>query len=360
MRHVLTIVEQLDRAAGELSTDHPINSRLALILVDNATEVMLHRQCMDRLESDSWTSAMRQALQSAIPANPSDAQAKLLEDLGGPGMRPTQRARARGKYFEDKLKVLQQMGDLTQTERRFIKIAHDYRNELYHIGLTHDDIIRSIAGQYYRLSCDLFGRMENLRLFTLSFSSSDTYTEVARRYLPMHNGRVAFSDVETGVLAEKLLDVLPDGIPELAKTLASSARKSIEEVLENFEFLVRDSPFGFDAEEMLEFAQWQFDIEKAVEEQDLIGLWVDPSYRESLDRVATNLKENWKQQHTSIPCENWRHRATALESEADPLIAMDLFQSLRDDMSYLEEAIQSATLELDRQIQQASDIARGK
>ena len=44
MRYVITIVEQLDRAAAELTTDHPINNRLALILIDNATELILHRQ----------------------------------------------------------------------------------------------------------------------------------------------------------------------------------------------------------------------------------------------------------------------------------------------------------------------------
>ena len=49
MRYILTVVEQLDRAARELETDHPINNRLALILVDNATELILHRQCTDYL-----------------------------------------------------------------------------------------------------------------------------------------------------------------------------------------------------------------------------------------------------------------------------------------------------------------------
>ena len=43
MKYVITIVEQLDRAAGELVSDHPINNRLALILIDNATELILHR-----------------------------------------------------------------------------------------------------------------------------------------------------------------------------------------------------------------------------------------------------------------------------------------------------------------------------
>ena len=53
-------------------------------------------------------------------------------------------------------------------------------------------------------------------------------------------------------------------------------------------------------------------------------------------------------------------RATAVERERDPLIALDLYQSLRNDMSYLEESILSAATELDRWIQQQVDMARGK
>ena len=53
-------------------------------------------------------------------------------------------------------------------------------------------------------------------------------------------------------------------------------------------------------------------------------------------------------------------RATAVERERDPLTALDLYQSLREDMSYLEESILSASSELDRWIQQEVDKARGK
>ena len=48
----MTVVEQLDRAAGELRTDHPINNRLALILVDNATELVIERRCSDHVRED--------------------------------------------------------------------------------------------------------------------------------------------------------------------------------------------------------------------------------------------------------------------------------------------------------------------
>ena len=121
---------------------------------------------------------------------------------------------ARGEHLDDKLKVLEQLGDLTRAERRFIKIAHRYRNDLYHVGLKHDDIIRSIAGHYYLLCCDLFARMGEQAIFGPVFSSRDEYTEVARRYLQMQDGRVSFGSVDDEVLVEKLRSALPDEMPQ--------------------------------------------------------------------------------------------------------------------------------------------------
>jgi hypothetical protein len=43
MRFATLVVEQLDRAATELAVAHPINARIALILVDNAAELIIHR-----------------------------------------------------------------------------------------------------------------------------------------------------------------------------------------------------------------------------------------------------------------------------------------------------------------------------
>jgi len=35
-------------------------------------------------------------------------------------------------------------------EAQFVRTAHDYRNELYHAGLAHNDIIWSVAWQYHQ------------------------------------------------------------------------------------------------------------------------------------------------------------------------------------------------------------------
>lgn len=360
MRYILTIVEQLDRATRELETDHPINNRLALILVDNATELMLHRQCTGRLELDSLAYGLLKAHQALVDERSSGEHLQFSEDLTRDVMTPKQRSRAKRIFLDGKLKVLESMEDITSKERRFIAIAHHYRSELYHVGLTHDEIIRALAAQYFLLSCDLFIRLGNKGFFGTTFSSNDEYTDVAKRYLPMRNGRIFPSSIDKSDLADKLLRALPIGVPDLAETLAASARNAIRTITAEFAFLIHENPFSFDANKMFEVAQWQRDLVEALDREGVDGLWIDPNYWEGFSRVATELESKWRQRHSSLPHERWMLRATAVERERDPLTALDLYQTLREDMSYLEESILSASSELDRWIQQEVDRARGK
>ena len=290
----------------------------------------------------------------------SDDWFEASEELRQDAMTPKQRSNAKSKFLVDKLKVLTDMGDLIPAEGRFISVAHNYRNELYHIGLSHDDIIRAISGHYFSLCCDLFVRLGNKASFGPSISSNDEYTDVAKRYLQMGEGQVLPFDVDKGALAENLRSALPNGMPDLTKTLGTSARTSIMAVMGDFAFLIRDNPFRFDEDKILEVAQWQRDLTEALEREDVDGLWVDPNYRENFYRVATALEATWQQRHTSIPSDRWMLRANAIERAADPLVAMDSYQSLRNDMSYLEESIETASSQLDRWIQQEIDRARGK
>ena len=357
MRYILTIVEQLDRAAHELSTDHPINSRLALMLIDNATELVLHRQCTDRLESDDLWAGIHKATQAIVRDHP---EAAIDDDSTVVLLRPEQRSSIRGQHLNPKLHVLEEMGDLTGVERQFIATAHSYRNELYHVGLKHDPIIRAVAGQYFLLCCELFVRMGDLSFFKHSYSSSDEYTSVARRYLPTRDGEIDFSSVDNGLLADKLRGALPDGLPDLSAVLADSAHKCILEVKRDFDFLVQENPFELDTQKMLEVAQWQHDLAEAIQKEDLVGHWIDADYRESHARIAADLEVDWKQRYAAIPIESWTRRATAVGNETDPLKAMGRYRSLRKSMEYLEESIMSAAADLDQWIQMEIDKARGK
>ena len=333
MQYVLMVVEQLDRAIHELSTDHPINNRLALILIDNGTELVLHRRCMDHLFSD-----------------------RMLRSL-----QPKQRRMAKSQFLRDKLKVLEQLDDITRTERRFIQVAHSYRNALYHAGLKHDDIIRAIAGHYFLLCCDLFAQ---LKPSSVSQSSTDRYTAVAERYLPIRDGPFAAlrrgSQALVEELAEKLRSARPKQIPDLTKTLANSARTAIQQIEAALEFSVRENPSNLSSKEVLELAQLELEFRNALEREGVSSYIVDPLYQDAVSQVTNTVEATWRPRHTSLPSENWASRADAIEGEVDPLIAMDLYQSLRNDMSYLEDAISFVAAELDRWQQLQDDIARGK
>lgn len=71
MRSATLIVEQVDRAATELAVDHPLNARIALILIDNAAELIIHRRCERLVRADqrsaapTLTAAKRQSVEDA-------------------------------------------------------------------------------------------------------------------------------------------------------------------------------------------------------------------------------------------------------------------------------------------------------
>ncbi|MBX6321901.1 MAG: hypothetical protein IRY94_08740 [Rhodospirillaceae bacterium] len=67
------------------------------------------------------------------------------------------------------------------------------------------------------------------------------------------------------------------------------------------------------------------------------------------------MKKTWRA--TYRPFDGWRKRADAVGREADPLVAPDIYQALRNDIAYLEDAIGEAADELDAWIQLQTDIA---
>ena len=342
MRYYQTIVEQLDRAASELGIDHPINNRLALILIDNAVELIVHRLCHKHV----WMDGMF----SGYPSP---------EDTGFYVMTESELRKANGRHLKPKLRILVKKGDLNAKESRFISIVHKYRNELYHVGLTHDDIIRAMANQYYLLCCDFFARTGNASVWAVTVPSNGS-TEVMDRYLPEPGAKPYLQDVDDKVVADKLRHALPNEMPDLAETLSYSAVISVENIMDGFEFLVRDNPRGMSANEILELVQWQREFRVVLDKEKIDGHFSSPTYQKEYIRLEQEFNETWTQEYKKIPELRWRRRAEEVKDEADPLIAMDRYQTLRDEMAYLEEAIDTMVTELDRWIQQEIDRIRGK
>ena len=359
MRFVSLIVEQLDRAASELRTDHAINNRLALILVDNATELLVHRQCSDLLDMHEWYAPLH-ARYARCVENESSDNLGSSERLHANLLLPKQLKRVKGRSLSDKLKVLNQLGDIASDERRFIDIAHDYRNELYHAGLAHDHIVRAICGCYFKLCCELFARMKHHGVFTITASSDDEYSETLRRYMGMSDSDLHVLNIDRKNLARQLLDSLPADMPDLPATLALSARKFITVLMENLEFVVQNNAQGFDFDQVLEIVQWQRDLTVIFESSGLTDRELLSGDEAQLIGISEELERNWQQQYSAVPHARWRNRSAVIEREQNPLTAMQQFEDLRNEMRNLEEAIEPAVDAVDQWVQNEIDRIRGK
>lgn len=330
MRYITPVIEQLDRAVLELATDHAINSRLALILIDNALELIVHRRCTDAVELDR----------------------QLHREIWK--LSPKQRRMAGGRSFEDKLAVLVVLGDISDGERRFIAICHDYRNELYHVGLRHDGVVRAIAGQYFKLCLELF---ERLRPMSLCVSSVYKLSEIGTKYLGVQPYGIGFSSIPTA--ANKLLCALPT-VPDIVHCLSRSADLAIDQIEESFNFLVDDNFSESRKDEILDCVQFRAEFSRMLEKEGIDTPYYDPETAGQTSEILTGLKKSWRPRYRKLPTMAWRKRAAEIGLLADFIAALDRYQALRNDMQYLEDAIGEAAAELDAAIQNEVDRARGK
>ncbi len=97
MRFATLIVEQLDRAATELGVNHPLNARMALILIDNTGELIIHRRCEGLVRADRTS--------------------------GAPKLTAANRRSILGHYFGEKIRFLENMSAISDGERHFIDDA---------------------------------------------------------------------------------------------------------------------------------------------------------------------------------------------------------------------------------------------
>lgn len=335
MRYIMPIVEQLDRAARELATDHPINNRLALILIDNAVELILHRRCRDHLMHE-----------------------KTAVRIGRARLTPKQRQMARGSFLDGKLIALRVLGDITEPERRFIAICHDYRSELYHVGLGHQDVVRAMAGRYFELCCDLFAR---LKPSYVSWGSNEQMSSLGQKYLEQLLGkdRSSFAFVEVDKVAPLVLAKLPQ-TPPLPSTLADAAQNAIDRVRDAFQFIVDENPGRMNAQEVLQHIQFYYDLSRRAEREGIEGSALDQEHRRRWSELYREMRKSWKATFRRLPHENWRRRAKTIAGQADALAALDRYQALRNDMAYLEDVITEAATDLDAEIQFQIDMRRGK
>ncbi len=332
MRFATLIVEQLDRAATELAVNHPLNARMALILIDNAAELVIHRRCEDLVRAD--------------------------RRHGAPKLTAANRRSILGHYFGEKIKFLEKMTAISDGERHFIGELHAHRNTLYHVGLSYDDIIRPLAVAYFRLTCDLLHRLDNK---SVGWPKTLVIADTLHPYFPDAANGHHFRGYDAERVSRQLLDRTPEGAPVLEIALAAHSEAFVEQMEAKFDRI----KLGLDKKSTASETFWQ--LQRASDFQNLVRERMHKNGKEDqfipfghpvLNELAAKLMPKWKPRYTSPPFGKWRVRAKGIAKVSDPLSTIRKFTELRSEMEYLARAVDDAHEEFWGWVQQQEDAAQ--
>ncbi|HVV82901.1 MAG TPA: hypothetical protein VHE35_07460 [Kofleriaceae bacterium] len=335
MRFLFDCVEQLDLAVRQFEhEEHPTFARFALILVDNAVELLLYRYCEDELMMDDMMRRMR---------------AERMSD--------TDRADARSQRVDAKLAFCQRRKVVSLDEAAVIRHAHALRNESYHAGVVREDVVRDIALTYYTIACDLLVRWPR---YMTSWSSRDQVSPAVARHLTDAGSSMLRShDAVRAEAVASLRGARPAPKRTLAQALAASLVRRIERLTGGLEFIAD----CLDAEG---------EVGRALYEAQLYAFLRGPSsplrvkaggkrlgFREYHDRVA-EIRASWTPRFRTSPFPRFLRRAQDLRRERSDSRAIAKYERLVDEMEVISTEVSDAVEYFDAKVQEGVDLARGK
>lgn len=129
------IVEQLDVCCDFLEEDSITKNRIAIILLDNISEILLHRSCQSLLNADD-------SAKWIVPPEYDSSKKKKVE-----------------KYFDEKIKLIESQSQISQQIIQILHIGHQYRNAIYHRNKHNENTLITISKILFFTVCDLFSKM---------------------------------------------------------------------------------------------------------------------------------------------------------------------------------------------------------
>ncbi|WP_157376370.1 hypothetical protein [Burkholderia ubonensis] len=318
-------LDQMDLALDQLALKDRNFDRFALMLVDNAVELMLHEHAQD----------IRRDAELYPPDDGPRYDRKLVTAALGP-------------YFDAKIKLARTTGLVSGQLAETIQYLHGFRNSAYHRGARHDGILHALALFYASSACELLAKYQPLFWST---SSRDSISHRAVKYL----GSVKFvSPRDAFRLAwERLADVAAHHGDTLITDLHADMTRTIDLADEQVTFLSQHpEPSGTSRDQVvIDCWLWPIAFSEDGEKYAAAHGGPAPTAPEYLTWIAQNYP--WSVRTDPIP--SWRNRAASLAAESNPHLALKKYCEFMKQTEALRAAIDTSASQLDGYIQNMVD-----
>jgi len=240
------VLFQMDEARRLIDEAHLSALRLALLLLDNAAEVLLDRWTASSLMLDG----VDRRLQASARSWGASANDPTLADLFSRTPLNARQVRNIARFFDEKIAYATTKSALSPSVGSALSHLHRYRNRAHHHADVNEQTLRTSVIILFELCCQL---VLTLKPGMIGHSSREDYSWLQRRF---GAGPGAFWD---DARLQEALDSMRVGLPisdaSLGQTLADNLLSRIDEVLESLDFLVNTAQVEMNQSDVLAAAQ---------------------------------------------------------------------------------------------------------
>ncbi|MET9694812.1 hypothetical protein ABZY81_41570 [Streptomyces sp. NPDC006514] len=331
MERLELIVVQLEEAKGMIAKGRVPNLRLAYLLIDSVTELILHRTVQTELQYQGMLKKLllgyRQNAAWGIPVDAEEVasiEAQIVDDSDLKGI---------DRNFDAKVGLLVRRNLLDEALGPVLEKLHKYRNEMYHRDKQRPEIIRLATLIYFDSACTV---LESYRQMIITYPA-DLGSEICRFTEGRRPGFGGAADLPKKIAAQLRREVGLD-LPQVRSALAAYLGARLDRMVDGLEF-IEDNLGG-----------------RSLVRGDALRLvQANLATNPTLEQVRGR-----RYPHSKADLEQWRTRIAALESIEDKHALVSEYAAIEDSFEPLEEKITDAVFQVDCEVQSQIDFARGK
>lgn len=325
------VIEQLDLALEHIGKGDVHNARFGLMLTDNALELVLHQIVEDkRAIAGSW-------LYREKPY-PHEAQLKKAY-LGS---------------FSDKVAFARIEAAMDDQTARSVNVLHHYRNDVYHAGLAHHEILPSLARFYFHTTTNFVAQYDPRGV---GWGSGQRIPERAQKYF---NGDRTFPGKREDFprACETLAEANAFDADDFSELLAADLGRIIEHVDTCIQ-IVADGVYQGQQQtrdEAIRSTQ-AWDLAFSAEGQTFAR---DRGFEGNPLQIVDILGEKYPLRYRRDPIPSWKAQAKKLRAKADAGAALNHYHSFVTQTGPLRAALEQSAAAAEAEIDAAIDRMRGK
>ncbi|MBY3091704.1 hypothetical protein HFO72_12940 [Rhizobium laguerreae] len=328
-----TVLDQMDLALEHIGKSSVHDARFGLVLTDNALELAIHEFAKNKhSELKAW-----QHLEEKYPHK------KELEE-------------ALGRVFDSKLKFAKIEGIVTVEQARTIMLMHDFRNELYHVGLQHEAILPALSKFYFSMACGVLGSYP-IRGF--GYWHGIQLPERSKKYLTR---RGKCSPAEIGDFSKACRTMEGQCDHKKGETIRTLAEHMEGIITENDTYLDIVAAGVYDGQQQtrdqatVECQTWPLSFSIEGRKFAKANTFPGRTMPELLAWLGSNYPLNFKKD----PIPSWRKQAARLRSKGSPHAALESYVAFMDYTAQIREAFYESAAAAEREIDRLIDERRGK